>query len=443
MKQLIFINIALRFLGIGSTKTTSNARKSLYGAVLGIGISVIPLVVVLVVSDGMIQGITSRTIELGSGNIQIINMRPYSEMQNCETEIKIKEQLISELDDDFLTGAWIERQGHGLIIGKNGRCGASLRAIEPQFFIENKKAADLIRTIQGEAKFQDAKSAIIGKVLAEKLELNVGDICRVITLSKGKTTIPKTAAFKISGIISSGYQELDALWFFIPLTEGLKLMPLNTSLTSILLSVKEPFNEKKVMKFRSQLYNHLPETFSVYTWYELNGSIFNSFKTTKNILMFIMFLIALVASANISSALVMLVMERRKEIAILKATGTHPISITFSFLIAGLLTSLFGIIVGMPIGILASININEIFALTEKTLNKAQALLYSLQKTTVTPLKIHILDPEFYLENIPIVLNLKELYMIAAAMLSLSVVVCIIPAVKAAKEKPVESMRKI
>ena len=68
--------LALRYLGLNAGTAVSNARKSLIGAIWGIGISIIPLVIVLVVSDGMIKGITSRMIELGSGHLQVLDLRP-------------------------------------------------------------------------------------------------------------------------------------------------------------------------------------------------------------------------------------------------------------------------------------------------------------------------------------------------------------------------------
>ncbi len=442
MKNFVFIKMAFRFLGIGSGKTVSNARKSLFGAVIGIGISIVPLIIVLVVSDGMIQGITVRTIELGSGHFRLINLRPFA--KNCETEKEIKQNLNSDFKNDFFENAWIEREGNGLIIGKNGRSGGSIRAVESEFFIENKKASALLKVIDGTLEFESEHSAILGAKIAQTLNLKAGDTCRIITLNKNNNgkIVPKASVFTVSGIVSSGYQELDALWVFIPLEAGIRILSVNSSLTSILVSTKDPFDEAEMDSLRFNLNKFLPDDFSVYTWFDLNRSSFTSFKTTKNILLFIMFLIVLVASANISSAIVMLVMERRKEIAILKAVGTYPSSVTLAFLFAGFLTSLGGIILGMPLGILAALNINGIFAFIENLLNSMQKFFYSFRGGAL-PLDIHILDPAYYLQNIPIVINFKELYIIAAAMLLLSVIVCIIPAMRASREKPIEIMRKI
>lgn len=445
MKGFVFLQLAFRFLGFGAGRTVSNARKSLIGAMLGIGISIIPLIVVLVISDGMIEGITRRTVELGTSHLQLINMTPFGGYKNCEEESAVKQRLFTDLPDSFFLNAWIERQGSGLVIGKGGRSGGTIRAIEPEFFTENKKAVQFIKVIEGKAEFEGENSAVIGSKIAEKLLLKTGDMCRIITLSKtaGGKPVPKISSFKISGIISSGYRELDALWVFIPLKQGIKIMSIDSSLTSILVSTADPFDEEKTANLKNRLHGILPNGFSVFTWYDLNRSTFVSFKTTKNILMFIMFLIVLVASANISSAVVMLVMERQRDIAILKAGGAHPFFITVTFLTAGFLTALGGIIIGMPLGILTALHINELFSAIENMLNYLQRFFYLAFYKDAAFMEISLLNPEYYLDHIPVTLNFKELYTITVSMLVLAVIVCIIPAVRAGKEKPLDIMRKI
>ena len=156
-----------------------------------------------------------------------------------------------------------------------------------------------------------------------------------------------------------------------------------------------------------------------------------------------MFLIVLVASVNISSAVVMLVMERQRDIAILKAAGTDPFYITVTFLTAGFLTALGGIIIGMPLGILTALHINGLFSAIEHILNYCQRFLYLAFYKDAAVMEISLLNPEYYLDHIPVTLNFKELYIITVSMLVLAVIVCIIPAVKAGNEKPIEIMRKI
>lgn len=445
MLPIIF---ALRFIGIGSSKSHSNARLSLLGASFGIGISIIPLVVVLVVSDGMIAGIATRTIELGTGQVQLIDMQPSSYFPNCENELALKAKIKKEVKDSYFVDAWVQREGQGLLIGKNGRSGGVIRAIENDFFTNNEKAKNLINVIEGSLSLEEKNSIILGTKIAEKLNLSVGDVCRLITLqesSSGKT-IPKLSLFKVSGIISSGYQELDALWIFISLSKGIEILSNYSSMNSIILSTKDPFNQTKLNHFLEDLetkllfWDKVPSTFSSYTWMQLNKATFYSFSTTKNLILFIVFLITLVASINISQALVMLVMERKHEIAILKANGASPQFITRCFLSAGLITSFLGLVIGMPVGILISIHVNTILSILEKIIN----YFYYYASLTFGNVytQVHLLDPSYYLETIPIVLNFYELYFIAVITLLLSVVVSLAPSIKAGREKPLAIIRK-
>ena len=151
--MILSLIFALRFIGIRAGKSRSNARLSLLGASFGIGVSIIPLVVVLVVSDGMIAGIATRTIELGTGQVQVIDMQPSSYFPNCENELAFKARIKKEIKDPYFVDAWVQREGQGLLIGKNGRSGGAIRAIEKKFFTNNEKAKKLINIIDGSLSF--------------------------------------------------------------------------------------------------------------------------------------------------------------------------------------------------------------------------------------------------------------------------------------------------
>lgn len=450
MNHFLFITFALRFLGVGS-KTESNARLSLLGATFGIGVSIIPLVVVLVISDGMVEGIGMRTIELGTGQAQIIDIQPSQYFSNCENELVLKDKLKADIKDPYFINAWVQREGHGLLVGKMARSGGIIRAVEPAFFTENPKGHDLINVINGKPSLKEENAIILGQKIAEKLNLNVGDACRLITLrenSNGKR-IPKISVFIVEAIISSGYQELDSLWIFISLKKGIELLSSSSSQDSIVISTQNPFDSYKFNNFLNILENkilldyNVPKTFSIYKWEDINRGLFYSFSTTKNLILFIVFLITLVASVNISHALIMLVMERRAEIAILKANGASPTFITLCFLTAGFITSFLGLLIGMPIGILISIHVNEILKLLENILNYVFYCYYLFFNQADIWAPIHLLNPAYYLEYIPVNLNFYELYFIAIITLSLSFIVSIIPARRAGREKPLSIMRKI
>ncbi len=450
MKFLLAVKLALRYLGLNSGKTVSNARKSLFGAIWGIGISIVPLIVVLVVSDGMIKGISSRIIELGSGHIQLYDLRMIPRTRkDAAAQLESAQRVfdsIKELDIDGCTGMWLQREGTGLLIGKKGRSGGTVRAIEPDYFEINIPARSLLTVVEGSLSLDDAHAIVLGKKIAEDTGLKAGDTCTVLTLLplyRNDKTVPRLTRFKVAAIVSSGYQELDALWMYIPLKTGNKILSRQSSLFSLLISIDDPFDNVLLDRVVTRISKAVSAGFSLYTWQYLNQSQFYSFQTSKNLLLFIMFLIVLAASANISSAMVMLIMERRKEIAILKTAGAHPSFITLSFLIAGVFTAAAGLIIGFLIGIPAALHINEIFLGIEYVLNRGQFVWYYLLGKTNTPLPVHILDPAYYLEHIPVDLYFNELYIIAAGTLILSIIVCMLPAVHAGKEKPLDSMRKI
>lgn len=451
MNRFLFITFALRFLGLGKVKSQSNARLSLLGSAFGIGISIIPLVVVLFVSDGMVQGIAERTVELGTGQIAIIDVHPSTSFPNCEHELELKKILKEKIKDDYLVSLFVQREGHGILVGKDSRSGGIVRAVEPEFFTENGRATSLLKIISGKAIFSSPQSVILGQKISEKLNLKVGDICRLITLKENKIgkRMPKVSSFRVEGIISSGYQELDALWIFIPFEKGIEVLSNVSSQNSLIVSTKNPFDTLRFESFLDTLETELilaqemPQTFNIYTWKDLNRALFYSFSTTKNLILFIAFLITLVASINISQALIMLNMERRGEIAILKATGASPAFITFSFLTAGFITSFLGLLIGIPIGILIAININTIFKVFEALINYALYYFAFLQGKLEGYSIIHLLDPKYYLEEIPINIHFTELYFIAVITLLLSFIVSLIPSIRAGKEKPLSIMRKL
>lgn len=450
MNVLSAWSLALRYLGIKAGKSVSNARKSLIGAIWGIGISIVPLVVVLVVSDGMIRGISSRIIELGSGHLQVLDLRSVPQSEEAarirtEDRKAVFDSIRARMQSE-ITGVRQQLEGTGLLIGKKGRSGGTVRAIEKDYFTGNPAALSLLKVVEGRLTFTDTHSIVLGKKIAEKTGLKVGDRCSLFTLLPNyaaNTAHPCMTRFTVTGILSSGYQELDALWIFIPLECGDAVLSSQSSQNALALSIADPFNEAALIKAKEEVQRIVPSGFLVYTWQDLNRSQLYSFKTSKHLLLFIMFLILLAASVNVSSAMVMLIMERRKEIAILKAIGAHPFFITLSFLYAGFLTGAAGLCTGLLIGILAAVHINEIFIFFERMLNAVHSVFYYMFTSVPTTETIRLLSPEYYLEYIPISLNMGELYIIAAGTLILSIIVCMLPAIYAGKEKPLESMRKI
>ncbi|MBP5283626.1 MAG: ABC transporter permease [Treponema sp.] len=426
------------------TGKKSNARRSLFGAFICIAISLVPLIMVLSVSDGMIQGITGRYIGLSTGHIECELYHYSDESGSAQNLIKLAEGIRGL---ESVKNAWPQLCGIALAAGKNGRTGTTVRAVENDIFTRNEAFASLFDVIEGTTELKDEKSAVVGQKFAELLNLKAGSTFRLITtkqLPDGKT-LPRLTPFKVSGIVSCGYQELDALWVFIPLEKGFSILPVNSSKISILVDSYDAFSSA-ADRARTDIEENFPVFTSVQKWNEVsqNRAIFDNFESTKIMLLLIMILIILVASVNISSALVMLVMERRREIAILKSLGGSSSGITVSVLITGLVTGGLGVLAGVPAGLLCAVNFDSLIKFIEKIDKFLAQFFYVLAGSDLSEFtQIRLLDPQFYLQKIPLSVPLEPLMIICGGTLLLSLAVSTLPALKAGREKPLETMRKM
>jgi lipoprotein-releasing system permease protein len=211
------------------------------------------------------------------------------------------------------------------------------------------------------------------------------------------------------------------------------------------LKVADPF--ARMDRQMRQIDRVLPPEARLYSWYSLERANYQSFRTTKTLLVFIMALIVVVATVNISSALVMVVIEKNREIAIIKSMGAHPGEVRVSFLVTGLATGLFGAAGGIAAGLLISLNINAVMRGIEALLNLAYRggrwLLHPLLGTTAPEVPLTFFNAQFYLEEIPIHVRLGELFVVAAATLALCALAAYLPARSAARVKPLEVLRKV
>ena len=428
------------------TEKKSSARRSLWGALLCIGLSIVPLVVVLSVTNGMIQGMTDRIIGLSSNNIQAYISPKLKDTQDAKTYRDYVEQFKTV---DGVLQVYPEISVTALAAGKKMRTGAQIRALDKQIFADNKSFRELFTVIEGDVSEyinqsdDDTTYAVVGQKMAELLELKAGDTFRVITIktTNGKQS-PKLTSFKVAAIVSSGYQELDALWIFIPLETAYKFVSLANASYTAMIETPQSYSPDLV-RIQRQLKTEYGKYINFYRWDQVHAAEFENFSSTKVMLVFVMILIVLVASINISSAIIMLVMERKKEIEILKSIGATPSGITFAFIITGMTCGLGGLLLGLPIGLLAAVNANQLVQFIEKAVNAVAKAAYFLQGVPADEIKaIKLMDPAYYLQTIPVGLPFSQLLIISLATVILALVVSIIPSVKAGKEKPLDILRK-
>ncbi len=435
------------------TGKKSNARKSLIGACLCIGISLVPLVVVMTVSNGMIQGITERIIGLSTSHIQI-DFYDSGELISSPEYFSEISEIASSVDG--VKNVYPEIQGIGLASSLKGRTGASIRAVRKNSFDENSAFKKYFDVVSGKPDLSSKNSVVLCKKLASDLGVEAGKTIRLITTREtplGKT-VPKITPLKVSAVVSSGYQELDALWLFVSLETGSSIMSASSSRTILGIETENAFGPELEKTFRNL--SQFRDAGKIYKWNQLNTSQFENYASTQIMLVFIMMLIVLVASVNISSALVMLVIERKKEIAIIKSLGGTSDGIAFSFILTGFFTGLAGVLAGIPAGLLCAVNFNSLIGAVEKTVNLFLYFWNTLFSSAASATSnaginagilqenaVHLLDPAFYLQNVPLAIPFGQLFVVASGTLILSLFAGAIPALKAGKEKPIETLKKI
>ena len=421
----------------------SSARKSVLGAIICIAISVVPLVAVLAVSDSMIDGMTDRIIGLSTGALQARLYRSAKFVSSVEALYEVADEIRSV---DGVVNVFPEVGIDALAAGSSYRTGVRVRAVEPAVFLENEAFSRYFTICAGSLDgFASGKRcAVVGEKTAESLSLKPGSTFRLITTKSGANgmIVPKMTVFTVSAVVSSGYQELDALWVFVPVDTAFSFASKDNASFAVMIETENPFS-KDIYRIRRLVNDRIRGKGVAYIWSELNASQFENFSSTKILLVFVMMLIVLVAAVNISSALVMLVMERRREIAILKSTGASSGGIALSFIITGCFCGAAGCLAGLPCGIACALNINGIVALIEKAVNAIGRLIFILRGNPAEQfLAVKIMDPAYYLTEISVKISCGEICFIVLTVLVLSFIVSVIPAVKAGREKPLDILRK-
>jgi lipoprotein-releasing system permease protein len=414
------------------------ASPHLTGSILGIGLSLVPLILVLIVADGMIEGITRRYLELGTYHAQVVLPPGFGEQEVPGLLGRLRSQPGVRL-------AIEERQGLGLLYTPVERTAVTLRAVPPELYAEDEGFRRYFRLESGSFQLGSRDSILLGREMAERLRVGVGDRVKLLVLRSigQRRELPLVATFTVRGTFSTGYQELDKQWAYIPLAASGRLLAGRGTTRFLGLKLQDPFTGLEGQLQR--LSRLLPAEAEIYSWYQLEKANYKSFQTTKMLLLFIMALIVVVAAVNISGALVMVVLEHLPEIAFLKAMGAGPGAISLSFLVTGLLTGLAGSVLGLAAGLAVALNVNALIRGLEAALN-AGARLFRILAAPVArlpaPPPLRIFNAEFYLEQIPIHLHFGELYAVGAATLLLAVLAAYLPARKAGSTRPMDVLRR-
>ena len=454
MKGLaLALRIARRYL---FRRSGGNRRRTI-SAIAGIALSIVPLVLVLEMADGMIKGITSRYVEAGTYHLQAYPNR------SMELE-KLQEQADRLRGVEGVRSVNVEHRGVGLLSSAEGRSGVEVRAVPPEIVERDDGFRRYVKVDAGSFDLSSPRQIVLGRYLADRLAVAPGDEVRLLTVRslEGGSFLPRVSRFTVSGIVSTGYQELDRLWAFLPLERGFAVLPPENADSYVGVKIEHPYAlhpslfgsplpslrdhraEKNARATVARVVESLGFDWRVYSWYNLERSRYISFQTSRNLLLFIMTLIVIVAAVNVSSTLVMLVVEKEQEIAFLRTLGASPNLIQQLFLAAGAIIGVAGTGVGMVVATALAINLNELLLALEGLVNAAAQLVRQVAEpfTQLPPEQIVLFSEEFYLERVPISLDPLELSLLAAAAMALSLLAAVVPARRSVRLYPLDLLRR-
>ena len=269
---------------------------------------------------------------------------------------------------------------------------------------------------QGKKRMADLPGAIVGASLASELGLRVNDPMILISPASLANAMgaPRLKRFVVTGFFHSGMFEFDSSLIFVDLKYGRALLADDPQLQSGLEArLHDMFDAPKV---RAEVEATAGPEFKVTDWTEANAPLFSSLKLEKMTDFLVLLLIVLVAAFNIVATLVMVVMERRKEIAILRAMGARAASIASIFLCEGALLGLIGTTIGVGAGFVSSFLIGK----------------YHL---------IHLPADLFMVSAVPVRLYPLNFILVAVVAIVLCVVAALYPALEARSLSPVEVIR--
>jgi lipoprotein-releasing system permease protein len=384
-------------------------------AILGLALGVAVLIVVLSVMNGFEEVLRTRILSL-TAHATISGLE--GRMTNWRPDLEKLEHFPGVVG----AAPYIEEQGmliHGDkssgVLVRGVLPGAESRVVDLAPHLESGRLTDL-----AEGKYR----VILGSALAEELGAKVGD--RVVLLvAQGDITpvgvIPRMRAFEVAGILSIGMYEYDRRIAVVAMKDAARLLRMGDDVTGIRLRLADMYAAPRLVRAAAI---SIGGDVEVQDWTNEHANFFRSISITKRILFFILSLMVAVAAFNIVSTMVMVVKDKRRDIAILRTFGSSPRSILTVFVVQGSLIGLLGIGVGVLLGVTIAVNLQD--------------LVHGLEAIV----GFKFLDARVYfMSDLPARVRAMDVLRICGFAFVLAGLSTLYPAARAARLLPAESLR--
>lgn len=400
-------------------------------SIAGIALGVMALIIVLAVMSGFGENLRDKI--LGTYSHIVVNVFGKEGIQDYPA-------LIDEINKEtHVVSAAPFIVNQVMLTYKGNVSGVVIRGIDPKleptvtdikkYLSEGKvEFLEFSDSLSGKnaSKLQKKrqKGIIIGTELSQHLNASLGDKINVISPLGKMTPIgmtPRIRKFIVVGIFNSGMYEYDSSLAFISLKAGQKFFKMGDLVSGIEVKVDDIYAAGDIAE---KIQKRLGFPYYTRDWIQMNKNLFSALKMEKIAMFIILTLIILVAAFNIISTLIMVVMDKNRDIAILKSMGATDWSILKIFSIDGFIIGMIGTILGVAGGFLVVSHLNEIVEFIEK--------LFSIE---IFPRDVYFLD------KLPAKINYLDTAWIIGATILISFLATLYPAWQASRLNPVEALR--
>jgi lipoprotein-releasing system permease protein len=381
-------------------------------AIIGVAVGVAALIIALSLMSGFHENIQEKILGANS-HILIFNAYPNRAISDYPELIKRIEQI------PRVRAATPTAFSKGMIASGLGTEGAVIYGVDPASInrvstvFSNMKVGSLHDLSRAEGR----PGIILGKELAFRLGAGKGDVVRVISIAATSLSplglLPRPKSFEVVGIFESGMWEADLQWAFVSLPTAQRFFGLDGRVNVIQLRIVDIF---KVKGIAGLIRETLGPGYVVEDWMQMNSSFFSALKLEKLVLFITISLIVCVAALNIITTLVMMVVEKKRDIGVVISMGATARSVMITFMIQGLIIGLIGTAIGALVGITLSWFLDAY--------------------------KLISLPPDVYtISYLPFKIGFFDTALVMGMAILISFLATIYPSFRAARLNPVEALR--